>query len=154
MHAHMGGPWDILTSDSEPSRARWLAKWNLEDMPRRSDSNYHEGVTHSLSPRVCVCVCVCIHMYSFFLLINTLLVSLLSLCKNLILQSWWARILSLATVPGGLVARIHLSHCFCLTSGFGQGAEIQLVTTAGQGHLKSNVSINNNSNMYIAHIMY
>ena len=64
-------------------------------MPHKSDPNYHEGATLSLSPPVCA--------YShvlFFFLINTLLVSLLSLsCGNTFLQSRWARALSLPTGP-------------------------------------------------------
>ena len=52
------------------------------------------------------------------------------------------------------MVRMHLPHCFCLISVSGQGAEILLAAAAGQGHLKSNVSINNNSKIYIAHVMY
>ena len=39
--------------------------------------------------------------------------------------------LSLATVPGGLVARIQCSHCHSLTSVSGRGPEILLQATAG-----------------------
>ena len=91
---HMGGPWDKPNTDSEPGKARWLAKGNAEEMPHVSDSNYHEGTILSLSQPVWV--------YShvlFFLLINTLLVSLLSPSGNLFIQSWRARALSLATGP-------------------------------------------------------
>ena len=53
------------------------------------------------------CVSVC--MYPFFFLINTLLVSLLSLCANSFPHEF-ARALSLATGAGGLVPRIQRSH--------------------------------------------
>ena len=62
---------------------------------------------------------VCLHV-PFFLLINTLLVSLLSLCANSFPHSWQARALSLATGPGGLVARIQQSPCRGLTSNPGR----------------------------------
>ena len=32
-------------TNSEPGRARGLAKRNLGEMPHKSDSNYNEGVT-------------------------------------------------------------------------------------------------------------
>ena len=53
----MGGPWDRPNSGSEPGKARWLAKGNPEEMPRISDSNYHEGMAISLSPPVCLSTC-------------------------------------------------------------------------------------------------
>ena len=43
-------------------------------MPHKCDSNYHEGATLSLSPPVCLST----RTVLFFLLINTLLASLLS----------------------------------------------------------------------------
>ena len=70
MRAHRGGPRDILNPDSEPGKARWLARGNPEEMPRISDLHYHEGMT--LSPPMGVCSHVL-----FFLLINPWLVSLL-----------------------------------------------------------------------------
>ena len=93
-HAHMGGPWNKPNTDSEPGKARWLAKGNPEEMPHVRDSNYHEGATLSLSPPVCA--------YShvlFFPLINTFLVSLLfclfveiylSLALPLATGPWWS----------------------------------------------------------------
>ena len=71
----MGGPWDIPYTDSEPGKARWLAKGNPEEMPHERDSIYHEGANLSLSPPVCLST----HTVCFFLLINTLLASLLSI---------------------------------------------------------------------------
>ena len=50
-----------------------LAKGNPEEMPHKSDSNYHEGTTLSLNPPVCLST-----RTLFSLLINTSLVSLLS----------------------------------------------------------------------------
>ena len=46
-------------------------------------------------------------------------------------------ILSLATGPRGLVARIHHSHCRGLTSISGWGTEILLQAAAGRGHPRS-----------------
>ena len=55
----MGGPQYIPDMDSEPGKARWLAKGNPEEMPPKSDSNYTEGMTLSES------IYVSIHMYPF-----------------------------------------------------------------------------------------
>ena len=73
--AHMGGSWDIPNTDSEPGKSKWLAKGNLEEMPHISDLNYHAGTTLSLSSPVCLATHT---LLFFFLLINTSLVSLLS----------------------------------------------------------------------------
>ena len=76
-------------------------------MCRKSDLNYHEDWTLTLSPPVWTCPLL------LFLLINTLL-SLLSVSvRILFLQSQRARAWSLTT---GLVARIQLSHRGDLTS--------------------------------------
>ena len=80
--------------DSEPGRARWLAKGNLEEMPWKSDSNYHEGVALLESTHVLI------HIYcTLLLLLNTWFHYFLSLCGNSFLHSWWDRVLSLATGP-------------------------------------------------------
>ena len=42
---HGGGPWDKPNTNSDPGKVRWLARGNPEEMPHKSDSNYHEGVT-------------------------------------------------------------------------------------------------------------
>ena len=79
-------------------------------MPHVSDSNYHEGATLSVSPPVCA--------YShvlFFLLINTLLASLLSVFVGI-------HFCKAKGPPGasslgtGLVAGIQRPHCCDLTS--------------------------------------
>ena len=76
----------------------------------------------------------------FVLLINTLLVSLLSV-------SLWKFISTnptgqgLVTGPCGLVASIQLSHCRGPTSISGQGNEILLKAAAGQGHPRSVPSV-------------
>ena len=62
------------TADSEPGRARLWGKGNPEEIPHVSDSNYHQGTTLFLSPPMYVYP----HVH-FFLLINTLLISLLSI---------------------------------------------------------------------------
>ena len=80
-----GGPWNKPNTDSEPGKARWLAKGNPEEMP-------HLGPPVSLSlflPK------------KYFP----------SLCGNSFLHSRWAKALSLATVPSGPVIRILRFHC-------------------------------------------
>ena len=59
-----------------------------------------------------------------------------SLCGNSFLHSWQARTLSLATVPGGLVARIHPSHRG-LDFNVWLGTKTLLQAAAGQDHLRS-----------------
>ena len=39
-----GGPWNKPNTDSEPGKARWLAKGNPEEMPHERDLNYQEVV--------------------------------------------------------------------------------------------------------------
>ena len=56
---------------SEPGKAKRLARGNLEEIPHISDSNYHEGTSLNLS--------MWVYLWSFLLLINTLLVSPLSI---------------------------------------------------------------------------
>ena len=80
---------------------------NLEEMPHKRDSNYHKGATLSLSPPMCLSTCTVL----FFLLINTLLVSLLSVFVGVLFckakgpgPCCWP------LVPGDLVARIQCSH--------------------------------------------
>lgn len=53
-------------------KARWLAKGNLEEMPHINDSNSHEDTALSESTYMWLFTC------TIFLLINTWLVSLLS----------------------------------------------------------------------------
>ena len=55
----MGGSWEKPNTDSEPGKARWLAKGDLEEMLHPSDSNNHEGMTLSEPTHVSV------HMYCF-----------------------------------------------------------------------------------------
>ena len=43
-HAHTGVPPDKPYTDSEPGKARWLAKGNPEEMPHERDLNYQEVV--------------------------------------------------------------------------------------------------------------
>ena len=42
-----GGPWGI--PNTEPGKSRWSVKGNSEEMPHKSDSNYQEGRTLSVS---------------------------------------------------------------------------------------------------------
>ena len=80
-------------------------------MPHISDLSYHEGMIVSLSPPMCLST------HTFFLLINTLLVSLLSVFVGILFRKakgpgpcHWL------LVPGGLVARIQRSYCHGPTS--------------------------------------
>ena len=57
-----------------------------------------------------------------------------SLCGNSLLQSRWARAVSLVT---GLVARIQDSHSCNVTSISGWGTELLLQAATGRGHLRS-----------------
>ena len=59
----LGGSWDILNVDSEPGKPKWLAKGNLEEMPHKSNSNYHKGAPQWLC--LSKSVHVSTHMYSF-----------------------------------------------------------------------------------------
>ena len=110
MGAHTGGSWDITITDFEPGKSKCLAKRNPEEMPHMSDLNCHKDAALSLSPPTSLSTCVVL----FLLLINTLLISLLSVFGRILyLQSWRARILSLTR---GLVARIQCCYRHDATS--------------------------------------
>ena len=77
---HMGEFWDsIPNTDFEPSKSKWLALGKLEELTHKSNSNCHECVTQSLSLSFSQSLPVCLPTRTIFLflLINTLLVSLL-----------------------------------------------------------------------------
>ena len=107
-----GGLWVKANTDSEPSKERWLAKrkhW-------RNDPNKWFKVPRGHGSLSEPALWVYSHVL-FFLLINNLLVSLLSICLwKCISTQLQARALSLATGSHGLVARIQCSHCHGLTS--------------------------------------
>ena len=85
-----------------------MAKGNPEEMPHKSDLNYHEDCTLSESTSVFI------HTSVTLFPPNKCFASLLSVSvRILFLQSQRARAWSLTT---GLVARIQLSHCRDLTS--------------------------------------
>ena len=92
----MGGSWDTSNLDCEPDKSKWLAKWNPEEMPHKSNSNHYEDATQwlSLSPLMCLSTCT-------ILSLNTLLVSVLPVFMGILFCK--ARTL---TLPTGLVARI------------------------------------------------
>lgn len=52
-HAHQEGPWVRPNMDTEPKRARWLAKGNLENCPHINDFNYHKSAQLPLSLSTC-----------------------------------------------------------------------------------------------------
>ena len=60
-----------------PSKSKWLAKGDPEEMPHKSDSNFHDGATQQLSLSLSLPVCLSTPTVLFFLLINTLLASVL-----------------------------------------------------------------------------
>ena len=104
----MEGSWDILNMDCEPGKSKWLAKENLEEMPHKSDLNCHDGATQGISLWICPCLPTCTIL--FFLLINTLLASLISiLVEILFCKAKGPGPLSLTT---GLVARIWCFYCY------------------------------------------
>ena len=80
----------VTNRDSGPGKARWLVKGNQEEIPHMSDSNYHEGVTLSLSPPMCLSP-------STLFPPNKHLTCFTTLCGKVFLQSLWARALSLAS---------------------------------------------------------
>ena len=129
IRAHMGAPWDIPNTDSEPGEVRWLAKGNPEEMSPKSDSNHHEGTTlWGLStPTVLI-----------FLLINTLLVSLQSVSRwKFISTQWRARALSLTAGPwwsSGYDSALSLPQP---DLSLWVGTETLLQTAAGRGHQRS-----------------
>ena len=108
----MGGSWDRPNINSEPGKSKWLAKGNLEEMPHKSGSNPHKGVTQSLSLPLCLSTNNC----SLFILISTLFVSVLSVFVGILFckADGWVRAVSLTT---GLVARC--PHNLNLTLMFG-----------------------------------
>ena len=85
---------------------------------KKKDANYHEGTILQVHPYVYP------HIL-FFFLINILLVSPLPIfVEDHFYEAKGPRALSLATVPGGLVAKIQCSHHPSLTSVFGQGTKV------------------------------
>ena len=100
-----------------------------QQKPRRNDSKYHEGAS------LWVCTRIHPHGLSFFLL-NTLLVSLFSVSMWKSLSVQLITVLSLATGPWCLVARIQHSHWFQIS---GQKAKpcskpLQAEATQGENH--------------------
>ena len=98
--AHMGGSWYAPNMDCEPVESEWLAKGNQEEVPHKSNSNYHEDATQrlalSLSPLVCLFTCAVLFfpLNKYFTCFNLFVfVGILS-CK-----AKGPRPLSLATKP-------------------------------------------------------
>ena len=99
-----------------------------EEMPHISDSNYDEGLTLSLSPPMCLSTRTLSPPNEYF----TCFITFHPFVGIHFYKADRPGVLSLATVPGGLVARIQHSHCRGLTSTSGQGTETLL-----QGHSRS-----------------
>ena len=103
----MGESWDISNMDCEPGKSTRLAKGNPEEMPHKSNWNCHNGTTQGLL--LWVCPCVYPHgLYCFFLLINTLLVSLLSIFVEILFCK--TKETGPLSLTNGLVARIWCFH--------------------------------------------
>ena len=120
MHAHTGGHWYRCRT----RQTRWLVKGNLEEMPPKVIQT-----TTTAGLFLWVCPCVYPNML-FFLLINSWLVSLLSVFVGILfLQRQRARALSLTT---GLVVRIWCSYHHDPASVSGQ-----FQATVIWGHLRS-----------------
>ena len=112
----MGKSRDTPNKDFEPGKSKWLAIfqslkkkkiWPKETQKECPVKVIQTATRAPLSPWALPCVYPHV-LYFFFLLINTLLVSLLSIFAGiLLLQSHRARALSLTT---GLVPRILCSH--------------------------------------------
>ena len=127
----MGGPWDIPNTDSEPGKARWLAKGNMEEMACISDSNSHKRVTLSLSSPVCLSTRTLFppnkHLFHYFP----------SLCGNSYLHSWWARTLLLPTGPWWSSGWDSALSLLQPNLSLWPGTEILFQATAGRGHPRS-----------------
>ena len=107
---HTGGSWDLPTVDCEPGKSQWLAKGNPEEIPNKSDSNSHEGVTQWLSLSLSLPVCLPTWTVLFSLLINISLASLLSVFVGILFCK------TKGPLTTGVVARIWCSHLCDLAS--------------------------------------
>lgn len=58
------GPQDKQNTASEPGKAEWLVKGDLEEMSHKRNSNCQEGVTQGLFLWVCLYVSTCIELFS------------------------------------------------------------------------------------------
>ena len=103
----MGESWDLKNMDST-RKVKMIGWRNLEEMPHKSNSNCHKGATQGLSLRVCPYVYPHV-LYSFFLLINILLASLLSIFVEILL--WKAEGPELSSLTTSLAASICCFHC-------------------------------------------
>ena len=126
----MGGSWNITNTNSEPGKSRWLAKWNLEEMPHISDLNYHNGLT------LLVCLCLFTHTIfppnKYFTCFTSL-----HICRSSFLQSQRAKALSLTTL---LVARVQQARWHDTISISGQRTETLLQVVESWGHSRSSSS--------------
>ena len=125
----MGGSWDKPNMDSEPDKARWLAKGNPEEMLHESDINHHEGATVSLSQPIWV------YSHIHFPANKHLFYSI-SMWKFISTQLMGQGFVTgHSLVPGGLVARIQHCHCHRPQALAGDRNPASIIT--GGGHLRS-----------------
>ena len=109
----MGGFWNITNINSEPGKSRWLAKWNLKEMPHINDLNYHNSLT--------LLVCLCLFTHTIFPP-NKYFTCFTSfhICRSSFLQNQRAKALSLTTL---LVARVQQARWHDTISISGQRTE-------------------------------
>ena len=86
-----GKSWETPNIDHEPSKSKWMAEENPEEIPQ-NNSNYHEDGTQQRSLWAC---CVSIHMCCTLFPPTKYLTCFTNfhLCGNSFLQSWRARAL-------------------------------------------------------------
>ena len=147
----MGELWDTPNTDSEPAKARWLAKRNPEEMPHKSDSNYHEGVS------LWACTCIYPHGLPFFLLNTTCFTTFclyeeIPFCTADRSQSChWPLVL------GGLVARIQHPHWLQISGQKAKPCLKPLEATQGQNHpytIHMKLSVSQWTNNLISYYAY
>ena len=77
----MGGSWDTSNLDCEPDKSKWLAKWNPEEMPHKSNSNHYEDATQWLSLSSPVCLCIRTVLFFLFTQFRSVAESCSTLCN-------------------------------------------------------------------------
>ena len=124
-HAHIGGLRVMPNMNSEPGKARWLAKGSLEEMPHKSDSNYHEGKT--------LWAHLGVHPHISFLPPNMYFSCFSTFCLNMEIYFHTANRsepCQWLPVRLGIVARTEWSHCCGLTClSLGTAILLQAVTS-------------------------
>ena len=103
-----GPSWGTLNVDCEPGKSKWLAKGNLEQITRKSNSNCNEGMTQWLSLSW-ICPSVYPHTLYFFPLNKYFTCVLPSVFVGILFCK--AKEPGPLTLTTGLVSGIWCSHC-------------------------------------------